>query len=218
MCTQNKYRWKCRPTHTDFKQPFVHLLTHTQTAKRGWWETPVAVLLHWCQHWANRGQLLTRQIYECYSSSVRVCVCMYSCWDSPWLNRASYTSTSSELHCSLALSLSVEGLMSSLTSLHPPWLSHGTEGEEEEWRKPSLSAIIHSSSPWECEKNPEMLAVTNRAIKLYGPAEHATLLMLWEVMQKWHHPPRDLHTRWLTTMIYTKSVWPKLQLATIKCF
>lgn len=54
----------------------TYRLTHTQTAKRGWWETPVAVRLHWCQHWANRGQLLTRQIYECYSSSVRVCVCV----------------------------------------------------------------------------------------------------------------------------------------------
>ena len=73
----NKYRWKCRPTHIDFKQPFVHLVTHTQTAKRGWWVTPVAVWLCWCQHWANRGQLLTFQIYECYSSTVHVCVCVF---------------------------------------------------------------------------------------------------------------------------------------------
>lgn len=54
---------------------------------------------------------------------------------------------------SLSLALAVEGLMSSLTSLYPPWLSHGTEGEGEEWGKWSLSAITHSSLPWECEKN-----------------------------------------------------------------
>lgn len=130
-----------------------HLCTyrHTQTAKRGWRETPVAVRLHWCQHWANRGQLLTRQIYECYSSSMRVCVCVVLLGlplAKPSLLHLHFLRTPS-------LSLSVEGLMSSLTSLHPPWLSHGIEGEEEEWRKLSPSAIIHSSSPWECEKNPK---------------------------------------------------------------
>lgn len=50
---------------------------NTQTAQRRWWETPVAAQLRWCQHWANRGRLLTRQIYECYSSSVRECVCVF---------------------------------------------------------------------------------------------------------------------------------------------
>lgn len=113
-----------------------------------------------------------------------VCVYVYSCWDSPWLNQASYTSTSSQLH----LSLSVEGLMSSLTPLHPPWISHGKEGDEEKWRKRSLvghHSFLFTLGVW---KNPKMLAVTNRAIKLYGPAEHATLLMLQEVMQKWLHP------------------------------
>ena len=113
-----------------------------------------------------------------------VCVYVYSCWDSPWLNQASYTSTSSQLH----LSLSVEGLMSSLT---PPPSSLTFSRNRGRWGKmkkaescrPSFIPI-HLGSV----KKPKMLAVTNRAIKLYGPAEHATLLMLREVMQKWLHP------------------------------
>ncbi len=115
----------------------------------------------------------------------------------------------------LSLLLSVEGLMSSLTSLHPPWLSHGTEGEEESRVCRPSFIPLHLGS---VKKTPEILAVTNRAIKLYRPAEHATLLMLWEVMQKWHHPCKDLHTWWLTTVIYTTSVRPKLPLATITYF
>lgn len=34
---------------------------------------------------------------------------------------------------------------------------------------------------------PKVLAVTNSAIKLFGPTERATLLMLKEDMQKLHH-------------------------------
>lgn len=136
---------KCARMHT-------HPHTYTEREKRWWWETPVAVRQHWCWRWTNRVHLLTLQIYECYSSSVHVYVweCVYSCWDSPWLNQASYTFTSSNLH---HLFSPWKRLMSSLTSLHPPWLSHRTEGEEKEWRKCRLYAIIHSSLPWECEKN-----------------------------------------------------------------
>lgn len=96
--------------------------------------------------------------------------------------------------CSLALSLRSCGRIDEQPDfpfILPDFLTERQRGEEEEWGKWSLSTITHSSLPWECKKNkkrkkksPNVLAVTNRAIKLYGPAEHATVLMLWEVVSK----------------------------------
>ena len=115
-----------------------------------------------------------------------VCVYVYSCWDSPWLNQASYTSTSSQLH----LSLSLCGRIDEQRDSPPSSLTFSRKRER--WGKmkkaescrPSFIPL-HLGS---VKKTPKILAVTNRAIKLYGPAEHATLLMLREVMQKWLHP------------------------------
>lgn len=55
------------------------------------------------------------------------------------------------LHFLRSLSLSVEGLMS-LTSLHPPWLSH--EQREEEYKIGACPPSFICPSPWECEKKP----------------------------------------------------------------
>lgn len=186
-------------------------MTHTQTAKRGWWETPVAVRLHWCQRWANRGQLLTRQIYECYSSSVRVCVWVFLLGlplAKPSLLHLHFLRTPS---LSLSLSLWKDWWAAWLASILPDFLTEQREkrkNEESGVCRPSFIPL-HLGSV----KKTGILAVTNRAIKLYGPAEHATLLMMWEAIQKWHHLHEDLHTWWLTTMT---SLWQKLPLATIK--
>lgn len=143
----------------------TYRLTHTQTAKRGWWETPVAVRLHWCQHWANRGQLLTRQIYECYSSSVRVCVCVVL------LGLPLAKASLLHLHFlrtpSLSLSPWKDWWAGWLFSILPDFLTEQREkrkNEESRTHRPSFIPL-HLGSV----KKTKILAVTNRVIKLYGP-------------------------------------------------
>lgn len=172
--------WKQIKTEGRLRQRGSYV--HTNSTKQGWWEAAVVVLQRWCQHWENRGQLLTHQIYGCYSSSVYIYVCVYSCWDSPRLKQASYTFSSSELH----LSFSTEGLMSRLTSLHPPCFSHRMEGDKEEWRQLTLSAIIHFSSSWR-EKKPDMeWQKSNKAVRA-----SRTCFCCRNVLD-WLHPHRDL--------------------------
>lgn len=127
--------------HTESKRPVVHL--HTQTAPNVWWETPVAVWLRRCQRCANRGQLLTRQIYGCYSSSAYVYVCVRGSLlglpsAKPSLPHLLFLRTSS-------LSLSADGLMRSPTSLIlPEFLTEQREKRkiEESWAYwPSLIPI-----------------------------------------------------------------------------
>lgn len=131
--------------------------THTHTQKEekqkwGWWETPVARWLYLCQRWTNRLQLLTCQIYECYSSSVCVCVCVFLLGlplAKPSLLHLYFLRSPS---LSLSHSLSVEGLMSSLTSLGPPWCSHEQwEKRKSEGSRVCMPSLI-SPSPWEHKK------------------------------------------------------------------
>lgn len=126
--------------HTSSDHSCADWPTHTRTGKPGWWETPVAAWLHWCQHWANRGQLLTCQIYECYSSSVHVCMSIPA--ETP-------LAKPSLLHLlflripslSLSFILWKDWWAAWLPSILPDFLT-----------EQNLLAIIHSTSPWECEK------------------------------------------------------------------
>lgn len=94
--------------------------THTNSTKHVWWETPVAVWLCRCQLWANRGRLLTRQIYGCYSSSAYVYVCEHVRGSLLGLPLAKPSLLHLLFLRTPSLSLSVDGLMRSPTSLILP--------------------------------------------------------------------------------------------------
>lgn len=60
-------------------------------------------------------------------------VCVYPCWDSPWLNQASYTFTSSDLHRSLSLLLWKDWWAAWLPFILPDFLTEQREkGKNEE--------------------------------------------------------------------------------------
>lgn len=102
----------------------------------------------------------------------------------PGYTRPSHTSTSSDPHRPLAFLLWPRGRIDEqpdFPSSSPTFSRSWRGGVGVGGLKWSLSTITHSSLPWECEKNlkerqkekktPNVLAVTNRAIKLHGPAE-----------------------------------------------